>query len=92
MTHSNLIDPNAVALRIVQDRRRPIYPGPRLIKGQTVRSMAGSKQAERDRRNRARTRLVYEKLSRYYPLPRDETAWATTRLLPEGRHENDHLM
>ena len=91
MTHQSLIDWNAVALGVISNIRRPVHPVPRLQVGKAMpRTAKRTHKSEQNRRLRMKSRELYEKLSRYYPLAKGKSIWATWDLMFNGRHEYNH--
>ena len=85
MTHWNLIDCNVVALEAISKTREPIYPDNRLFFRNFKQAMEDDSH-DKARGNKVLTQSLYEKLSRYYPLPRGLAAWTRVELLPQGRN------
>ena len=90
MAHFDLMDRNAAALEVIENRREPIYDEPHLLKGRVKRTAAGTKESDTECERRKRVRRVNEELSRYYGLEDDDDTWMATDLLERGRHENNH--
>ena len=88
--HVYLIYRNAVALKVVKDRRKPIYSEPHIFRGREKCVVAG-KGSSREHVRRWQSKWLNEELSRYYRLAEDEGAWAVPSLLRKGRRESDYL-
>ena len=80
-----------MALGVISDIRRPIHPVPRLQMGKAMqRTAERTHKSEQNRKLRLKSRKLYEKLSKYYPLAKGKSVWATWDLMLNGRHEYDH--
>jgi len=96
MAHFDLIDWNAVAVRVVERTRAPVYPLPRLKKGTGTRSTQGERASggehrrkralDAENRRRKEIRRLNEQLSRYYELGVNRLVWECPELLSRGKH------
>ena len=85
MEHFDLTDWNPVALEVIQMMWIPVYDTSRLTTGTGMRA-GPSKKAHTERRRRQGIRRLSEELSRYYPLPANQSAWGCPELLSKGKH------
>lgn len=90
MTHFDLIDRSAVALKVIENRREPIYPEQRLVRGRGRRTAEGRRGPDMEHFRRQEIRRLIEELSRYYRLEDDEETWMAPALLRNGRHWSDN--
>ena len=95
------------ALKYVQAIREPVYGRHRLSKTGNYSEQEVSSSAQKERKRRAATRELFEKLSQYYRLAEDddesdgerdeekghqrEQMWDSLSLLREGKFRFDHL-
>ena len=80
---------NVVAAMIIGKKRVPVYPKPNLKKGTVERTVFDSEYAKKEHERRNVDRRLYEKLSRYYPLPEGKREWARPPLLVKGKCGRD---
>ena len=85
MAHFDLIGWNAVALEVVKTMWIPVYNTSQLTTGTGMRAGPG-KKARVERRRRQGIRQLNEELSKYYPLPVNQSAWGCPELLSMGKH------
>ena len=76
---------DVVALEAISKTREPIYPDNRLFFRNFKQAMEDDSH-DKARGKKVLTQSLYEKLSRYYPLPRGLAAWTRVELLPQGRN------